>query len=154
MNIYTRFFTILLALLISACGGMIPANNVQINSRLPTSVTGKAFTLVTLDKLKNEKVKTGIIGDLIIESMAQKGMRLVDAKKEVPDYFIMFDYATEIGLKQDYEHVFLLIAYDARSGIPFKQIYRARVQIDQKNKDVVDAVKVAIRKINKTFPQG
>lgn len=114
----------------------------KVLSTLPASLQGSTVAIYPLDKDKTGKIETTAIQNHITTELNKIGVKSVNPRQEIPTYFILFDYANELGIAANYEQVFLLIAYTSTN--PPQQVYKAKLSIDSKNNNTVENVNNAI----------
>lgn len=114
----------------------------KVLSALPANIQGSTVAVYPLDKEKVGKIETIAIQNHITAELNKMGVKSVSPRQEIPTYFILFDYANELGIAANYEQVFLLIAYSSTN--PPQQVYKAKLSIDSKNNNTVENVNNAI----------
>lgn len=151
-----RHFKIVLAVvtcvLITGCATQQQRYDAEVLTTIGNqSMEGKTYGLFPLDQLKVGKIETQVIASEIVKGLTLTGLRLGERTAGLPNYVLMFDYATELGIDAPYEHVFLMIGYDVSNG-KRQQIYKVRLKIDSREKSPVVILSPAIQSITEKFP--
>jgi len=145
--------SIFLIALFSGCAEnkIINWDGSSIVSAMPSNIKGAKFSVFILDKEKNKKIETIVIEKQLIEGLVARGMIFEDdPKHRVPNYIVMYDYASDYGISTQYEHAFAIIIY-ALDSKP-TQVFKARLKINSTNNDTVKNITLGINEvIEKTF---
>jgi hypothetical protein len=92
-----------------------------------------------------------MIASEIVKGLTLTGLRLGELHADLPNYVLLFDYATELGIDAPYEHVFLMIGYAVSDGTQ-RQIYKVRLKVDSREKNALVILSPAIQSITEKFP--
>ena len=126
--------------------------DMQVLTTIPNqSMEGKTYGLFPLDESKARKIETQLIADEVVKGLALTGLRLGELNGSLPNYIILFDYATDLGLNASYEHVFLIIAYQVSDGSN-RQIYKLRLKMDSNEKNLLIALNALMQSAIPKFP--
>lgn len=143
---------VLSGLLITACTSRQPEYAATVLTLIPNeTMQGKTYGVFPLDETKLSKLETKMMVREIAKGLTPSGMVIGVSDNGLPDFILLYDYATEIGIDAPYEHVFLMIAYDV-SGGSRNQIYKARLSIDSTEINPLVALSPAIASLTKVFP--
>ena len=123
----------------------------KVLSTLPASLQGSTVAIYPLDKDKAGKIETVAIQNHITTELNKMGVKSVNPRQEVPTYFVLFDYANELGIAANYEQVFLLITYSSTN--PPQQVYKAKLSIDSKNNNTVENINNAVTTLFNRAPK-
>ncbi len=136
---------IITTILFGCASSNIDWQNSSVISVLPKDIQGSTVAIYPLDKKKAGKIETQAIQNHLTQDLEKLGVREVDPRKEIPTYFILFDYATELGITANYENALLIIAYSSSS--PPRQVYKAKISIDSAKNNTVENINTAITKL-------
>ena len=142
------FLSIFLISLLSGCAGnkVINWNSSSIVNTMPRNIKEAKFSIFILDKEKNKKIETVIIQNQLIEAFVARGMVFEDdPKHRIPNYIILYDYASDYGISTQYEHVFTIIVY-ALASKP-TQVFKARLKINSTNNDTIKNITLGINEV-------
>lgn len=144
-------FSLVLTLLQGCASSSIDWSHSKVISTLPENIQGSTAAIYPLDKEKVGKIETTAIQTYLTTELNKIGVKAVNPRQEIPTYFILFDYANELGITANYEQVFLLIAYSSTN--PPQQVYKARLSIDSKNNNTVENINNAITTLFNKSPK-
>ena len=143
---------VLIGALLTACASRQPKYDAQVLTLIPNqTLQGKTFGVFPLDETKLSKLETRMFVGEVAKGLTPTGMVVGGQDGSLPDYIVLYDYATEIGIDAPFEHVFLMIAYDV-SGGSRNQIYKARLKVNSTDNNPVVALSPAIASLTKVFP--
>lgn len=114
----------------------------NVVSTLPKNLSGSTVAIYPLDKQKSGKVEMEAIQKHLATELVKLGVKEVNPRQELPTYFVLFDYASELGIYTNYEQAVLIIAYASTS--PPKQVYKAKLLINSSKNNIVESVNDAI----------
>lgn len=114
----------------------------NVINALPKNLSGSTVAIYPLDKQKSGKVETEVIQKHLATELAKLGVKEVNPRQDLPTYFVLFDYASELGIYTNYEQAVLIIAYASTS--PPKQVYKAKLLINSSKNNMVESVNDAI----------
>jgi len=140
--------SIALLALLSGCASnkVVDWNGSSVISAMPSSIKGARFSTFPLDKAKTRKVETSVIEKSLIDTLVANGMVYENnPKQQVPNYFVMYDYASDYGITSQYEHAFVMVVYALESKP--RQVFKARLKIDSSNNDTVKNVNAAMSEL-------
>ena len=139
------FWSVVLSvLLLSGCAAprMVDWKGSTVVNALPKNLSGATYAIFLLDKNKSIKLESTVIQRHIVSSLSKKGLVLIDnPRKTIPKYFIFFDYASDLGIDDRYEHALAVVVYEL--GDQTRQVYKARLKIDSAENNVVESVNKA-----------
>ena len=152
MNFYKKLTTSLFTLILLAgcASSRVDWSNSSVVSVLPQDLKGSTVALFPLDKEKVGKIETTAIENNIKNGLNAKGIKTINPKQQVPNYFLLYDYASELGIATNYEQAFILIAYTR--DMPPKQVYKAKLKINSQNNDTVKNVNAAFDELISSLP--
>ena len=102
------------ALALAGCVTMT-GNEVSSSSE-PFTIQGRKVDVAALDPEKAKSSDFAALKQVALQKLAQKGMIIVDSRKENPDYLILINYAIDMGDDFKYERRLLVNIYDFNSG--------------------------------------
>lgn len=105
-------------------------------STLPADLKGETYSIFYIDPARAGSLDAEAIRAHMTAALAKRGMTLVDARETVPHYFLLFDYGTDIGIAEQYEHGLLVFMVDVSNG-QSRQVLKASLTIDAEHRDVV-----------------
>jgi hypothetical protein len=145
-------FVIISCALIAGCATQQQKYDAEVLTTIGNqSMEGKTYGLFPLDQLKVGKIETQMIASEIVKGLTLTGLRLGELHADLPNYVLLFDYATELGIDAPYEHVFLMIGYAVSDGTQ-RQIYKVRLKVDSREKNALVILSPAIQSITEKFP--
>lgn len=151
MRIQKLLTTTMLFIALAGCASSrIDWSNSSVVSILPKELQGSTVALFPLDKEKVGKIETSVIENNISDGLSKKGIKTINPRQQVPNYFLLYDYASELGITANYEQAFLLIAYTR--DMPPKQVYKAKLKINSQNNDTVKNVNDAFNELISNLP--
>lgn len=152
-----RIFWVVLVslLLLSGCATQrsVDWRGSTVVNALPKNLNGATYSIFLLDKSKAIKLESTVIQRHIVSSLSKKGLVLIDnPRKTVPRFFVYFDYASDLGIEERYEHALAVVVYEL--GDQTRQVYKARLKIDSPENNVVDSVSRAFDELVSRGPNG
>lgn len=139
---FVTIFTLVAILLTGCATSRIDWQHSKVVSILPNNLQGSTVAIYPLDKRKSNQIETEAIRRHLAQELSKLGINQVDPRQQIPTYFVLFDYARELGISANYEHALLIIAYASTN--PPKQVYKAKLSIDSAKNDTVQNVNAAI----------
>ena len=146
------FFAAIITAFMAGCASLPSYSQKNIVSIIQEKeIRGSTFAVYPLDASKLTRVETSAFLAKIVAGLESKGMRSVDPRKELSQYFFVFDYASELGIKREFEHAILLIGYDVRSA-PIRQIYKAKIIFDSTQNGHLEVFMPVVTDLLTSFP--
>jgi len=151
-----KLLLILMVLLTTGCAmnRVVDWDGSAVVNALPRNIQGSRFAVFPMDAAKASKLETVVIEKNLVDALTKKGLIYeADPKSRIPNYFVLYDYASDYGIAKEYEHVVLVVIY-AMEQKP-KQVFKARLKIESVSNDTVKNVNLAVIELaNKIAPDA
>lgn len=154
-----KVILVLMLLLTTGCATkrVVDWDSSSVVNALPPNIQGSRFSIFPMDAAKATKLETVVVEKNLVDTLQKKGLVYEpDPKLHIPNYFVLYDYASDYGVVNQYEHAVLIVFY-AMERKP-KQVFKARLKIESINNDTVKNVNLAVielaNKIAPDAPQG